>query len=706
MRLTLRTLLAYLDDILEPSDAREIGEKIAESPVATEMVEKVREVMRRRRVTAPELSGAGSGPDPNIVAEYLDNTLSPEEVANVERICLESDVHLSEVAACHQILTLVLGEPVDVSATMRERMYSLGAVAGPETGENGRGRGERAAVATASQASETPAAKPASEFGSGLPNYGGSGSIWKRLVPVAVLLILAGWLGLVATDPTFWGGSHVERPAETQDLALVPAPLADAETAPDGTSDAAEPPAAQQEPSDQPQAPEVAINPPPPPDLEAEMNDDKPAGAATLPPDNDPLDDAPEPAADPDAARPEDAPPAAPAVDLPQVMYTSLEGVLLRLETLVEDEQELTGWMVVPRRGFIHPGETIACPEPFFSRLRVGDDRFEVLVNGGARLTSIGPSDVSLIGFDVTQGRVAFYRSSGQDADAAPAHVDVRIGENLIHLELADPGTLCGVEVIPIQPHGKPEEGEEFDRSVGGGLFVREGTVIVTTDVGRRIVMQPGRGWLPWPIDAPEAEPGNLLVMPRWLTPNGPPQIPLERALAVRYEKNFVADQPAILNVPAVVKDPDPNMSEYAVKTLALTSNVRELLRALDSSHMESRVAAIVGLRQWLPRDPANDQRLQEAIDRFFRAEDGAIVYTLLWGYSRDDLRDPAICRQLVDWLENGNRAIEELALYYIRGTGRPTDYHVDQREVEKRAAVSRLRTFLDRHGAFLPSGA
>ncbi|REJ97090.1 MAG: hypothetical protein DWQ29_00255, partial [Planctomycetota bacterium] len=99
MRLTLRTLLAYLDDILEPSDAREIGEKIAESPVATEMVEKVREVMRRRRVTAPELSGAGSGPDPNIVAEYLDNTLSPEEVANVERICLESDIHLSEVAA-------------------------------------------------------------------------------------------------------------------------------------------------------------------------------------------------------------------------------------------------------------------------------------------------------------------------------------------------------------------------------------------------------------------------------------------------------------------------------------------------------------------------------------------------------------------------------------------------------------------------------
>ena len=125
MRLTLATLLAYLDNVLEPADAQVLHEKIEKSDFASGLVMRIRSISRKLRMGAPKVEGKGLGRDANSVAEYLDGSLAPERLGEFERLCLESDVQLAEVASCHQILAMVLNKPADVPPAVREKVYAL-----------------------------------------------------------------------------------------------------------------------------------------------------------------------------------------------------------------------------------------------------------------------------------------------------------------------------------------------------------------------------------------------------------------------------------------------------------------------------------------------------------------------------------------------------------------------------------------------------
>lgn len=125
MRLTLRTLLAYLDNTLEPQEAEILRQKVEQSGFATQLVQRIRRSVADPSLSAPAPDSVHPIEEPNMMSNFLDSTLPPEQIAEIEKACLESLPHLAEAAACHQILTMVLGRPAAVSDRLRERVIGM-----------------------------------------------------------------------------------------------------------------------------------------------------------------------------------------------------------------------------------------------------------------------------------------------------------------------------------------------------------------------------------------------------------------------------------------------------------------------------------------------------------------------------------------------------------------------------------------------------
>ncbi|MFO0816262.1 MAG: hypothetical protein U0796_23835 [Gemmatales bacterium] len=134
MRLTLRGLLAYLDDRLDPAMTAQVGDHVQEHDKLRQLTDRIKRVLRRRRLSTPDLADKQELPvhhedDPNEVAAFLDGAMTYEQEADFEQICIDTDVYLAEVAACHQIMTSGT-EAYKVPPLARQRMYGL--VKGPE----------------------------------------------------------------------------------------------------------------------------------------------------------------------------------------------------------------------------------------------------------------------------------------------------------------------------------------------------------------------------------------------------------------------------------------------------------------------------------------------------------------------------------------------------------------------------------------------
>ena len=208
MRLTLRTMLAYLDDVLSEADAHELGQKIESSDFASGLVHRIRNSISRLRLSSPDLLGNDSMDDPNTVAEFIDSALSPEREQEFEKVCLQSDKHLSEVASCHQILTMVLGTPARVEPRLRDRIYRTGipgegAATPVPVGTDGRREAFRVDEGESGPqevAIEIQRPRPLSDSNPNLADFGKRRNLWPIAAAVLIGFLLTGGF-MIAMGP-------------------------------------------------------------------------------------------------------------------------------------------------------------------------------------------------------------------------------------------------------------------------------------------------------------------------------------------------------------------------------------------------------------------------------------------------------------------------------------------------------------------------
>ena len=125
MRLTLRTLLAYRDGVLDPKDAAVLEAKIQESSTAQQISQRLELDMRNRKIAPIPVDAREFGFEANRVAEFLDDTIATETLPEMERQCLENSMLLCEIGCCHQILSRALTIPATIPNSLRQRVRNL-----------------------------------------------------------------------------------------------------------------------------------------------------------------------------------------------------------------------------------------------------------------------------------------------------------------------------------------------------------------------------------------------------------------------------------------------------------------------------------------------------------------------------------------------------------------------------------------------------
>jgi hypothetical protein len=595
---------------LEPTPAKEIGQKLTETPAAQELVSRIKEVTRRRRVTAPAV--AGDDVDPNTLAEYLDNLLPPDAVAQLESHCLESDVHLAEAAACHQILTLI-GQPAGVNDAMRQKMYDL--VHAIESIP-----AERRPVATSPRRSLPPSV------------FSQRPMLARILTGAAILLGVIGitWLVWISLPPRDAGGigDHTvagvdaeQRPAghfiPTRRAPDAEEPIAPAMTpeldavAADSTreSQAAADESSRAKEDRKGESTESSEEMPnvkaPPSETEAATPDvakpSEPADTAASEPANVPV-----------------VPPAKPEVSaekLPAVLatYVASSGVLLHADDSNRD------WRRIRFRSEIHDSERVLCLPFQRAALQVPTGASVELV-GETELTMLPPDDGVDVHAQLERGRIVL----GTNQETASFQIDFL--NQSWRFTLKAPEDVVGLALAPVWKPGGPFSYEAT-------VVVPRGEVEFESSVEAHQLGGPVQ--LRWASSGGFREKESLSIPPAWLEREELTASEVRAAAALEDDLRF--DSAIALALIDATTNERKELRLLGVQCLGAIGRLPAVIDAMNTmGRRDVRQSAIAALRRHIARGETQEEALRQALlVKFSKSQEHAQgVIDLLRGYS------------------------------------------------------------------------
>ena len=714
MRLTLRAMLAYMDGLLEPDDEADIKQKIDESERATNLLHRTRDVMRRLRLAAPGLSDQGKKLDANTVAEYLDHALDTKRVEDFEKVCLDSDIHLSDVASCHQILALVLSEPAEVDPANRERMYRLIEQAAAEQ-EAEHPATSQPATLVAQQAPEPPAPPQPPETKVRekpiVPDYLRDPPKKRRWLPTAaavaltaclVLIMLTAlgqfepdtplgdaWAKLVGTqqEPADVPGDDVpedeeplvlepteggmESPPGELPTDIEPTPLGVPDESP-GTHQSPDP--AESDPAEPPVAPgpEVAVAPGAGPgELPGETPGETPGepsdvagGNTDLPPDGPPDGPVDEPAVDPVAPK-------------------QMGRLMSQDQVLLSPEQETNRWLRVPDRSMVASQIPLVTLPTY---------RCEITLTAGINLQTFGGTRIELSAGDGQQipaVRIDYGRLMIMPLAEAGKQLGLIIGEHAGKITFADADSVAALEVFSTRAPGTNPEIDE--PRLGAYFYVPTGK-IQWDEAGRQEAIEVAAPFRLLVDDQPIRQPQPLEELPKWLSAVDTVSY-LDRRASPLLEQSLVLDRSSALGLRELHVHRQKEVRWLATRCLGYIGQFDMMVPVLDDpTYRPDWPDYVAKLQEAVSRGPKSAAAVRLALEKEYGPQDAPDMYRMLWGYTQQDL-DNGEAATLVGLLDHERLAVRVVSFWNLKEiTGKGFFYGPEHTAAKRRTPIARWR--------------